>query len=317
MLDLDEKKEDTFDRDTLLKKVLQDGKMKKKDLLARNNMKWSAPDVFRKPGLRRIGENGMEFKYSVKSKNACDPSKYGYRGQFLVLKMYDHSKNNCETSSTDKNHEYQEIFCEKCSSNLENYTTAGYFSESEIDTEYTEPEPDKPFAYCPLHILVRCPNVLDSFKREGVSFEEFLKKRSSLPEQHFVRPVYRSHSPVNIPNLQNADLTKTDFSHANFTKTDLQECNFSQCVMLFANLQEAKMSGSTFCDTFINYSNLKKVVAERCEWTKTSLLNSRVDDARLGDVIPTVGGNCFDGTNISDAIRRKDTENCNEEGKYK
>jgi ribosomal protein S15P/S13E len=267
MLDLKEKKKDKFDRDTLLKKVLQDGNMKKKkDLLTSDNKmkKWSAPNVFRKPGLRRIifGKNGMKFKYSVKPKNTCDPSKYGYRGQFLEVKMYD-SKKKCETSCTDKTDENQEICCKDCSSNFENCNGSRYFSESNIDNEYTEPERDKPYAYYPLHILIQCPNVFHSFKQdlEKVSFQEFLKKKSALPEKHFVRPVYRSHSPGNIPDLEKADLTETDFSYANFTKSSLQKCNFSRCVMLFAELQEAKMSGSKFCETFINHSNLKKVVA--------------------------------------------------------
>ncbi len=71
MLDLE--KNDTFDRDTLLRKVLKDGHMKKKGLLTINeDVKWSAPDVFRKPGLRRMifGKNGAEFKYSVKPKKS-------------------------------------------------------------------------------------------------------------------------------------------------------------------------------------------------------------------------------------------------------
>jgi uncharacterized protein YjbI with pentapeptide repeats len=83
--------------------------------------------------------------------------------------------------------------------------------------------------------------------------------------------------------------------------------------MLFAELQEAKMSGSKFCETFINHSNLKKVVADSCEWTKTSLLNSLVNGAHLENVIATIGGNCLDGTNVCDAITTKKAEN-REEG---
>ena len=87
--------------------------------------------------------------------------------------------------------------------------------------------------------------------------------------------------------------------------------------MLFVELAEAKMSGSKFCDTLISHSNLKKVVADHCEWTQISLLYSRVDGARLECVIPSIGGNCLDGTNICDAITTKKTElNC-DEGRYK
>ena len=318
MLDLKEKKKDTFDRDTLLRKVLQDGNIKKKDLLtSNNNLKWSAPDVFRKPGLRRIvfGKNGIEFKYYVKPKSASDPSLYGYRGQFVELKMYD-GRNNCVTS-TDETPKDSEIICKECSCNLENYTSGRYFCESNIDTEYTEPERDKPSVYHPLHILVQCPKVLVSFKQEKVSLSSFLKNKSRLPEHHFVRPVYRSHSPGNVPDLQKADLSATDFSHANFTKANLMESNFTGCVMLFAELEEAKMSGSKFCDTFISHSNLKKVAAIQCEWTMTSLLNSRVEDAHLELVRPSIGGNYLDGTNIRDAITTKKTELNSNEGNYK
>ncbi len=309
MLDLKEKKKDTFDRDTLLRKVLKDGDMKKKDLLTRNkDVNWSSPDVFRKPGLRRMifGKNGAEFKYFVKPKNACDPSKYGYRGEFLELKVW------------DETHEDREIFCKECFSNYENRTSGRYFGESNIDSEYTEPE-YKLSAYRPLHILVQCSMVLSSFKQireEKLSLAKFLKNKSLLPENHCVRPVYRQHSPGNVPDLQKSDLTTSDFSHSNFTKSILEDCNFTKCVMLFVELAGAKMSRSKFCDTLISHSNLEKVVADQCEWTKTSLLHSRVDGARLEFVIPTIGGNCLDGTNICDAITAKKKElNCNE-GKY-
>ena len=94
MLDL--KNPDTFDRDTLLRKVLKDGNMKKKVLLRRNkDVTWSAPNVFRKPGLRRMifGKNGAEFEYFVKPEQKdCKPSKYSYRGQFLQKKEYGNRK---------------------------------------------------------------------------------------------------------------------------------------------------------------------------------------------------------------------------------
>jgi hypothetical protein len=77
------------------------------------------------------------------------------------------------------------------------------------------------------------------------------------------------------------------------------------------------MSGSKFCYTLISHSNLEKLKADHCEWSKTSLLYSNVKGAHLDFVKPSVGGNCLDGTNICDAITGNNRElNCNE-GKYK
>ena len=77
------------------------------------------------------------------------------------------------------------------------------------------------------------------------------------------------------------------------------------------------MSGSKFCDTLISHSNLEKLKADHCEWTKTSLLYSNVKGAYLNFVENSLCANCLDGTNISDAITGNNRElNCNE-GKYK
>ncbi len=328
MLDLKEKKKDTFDRDTLLRKVLKDGDMKKKGLLTRNeDVKWSAPAVFRKPGLRRmiLGKNGAEFKYSAKPNKACKTWKYGYRGQFLQKKEYvnriKEGENTPLISETPATHETHEDSCKNlcrdCSFHYENCTNGYYFGESDIDSEYTIPQ-GLPYEYRPLHVLIQCPEILGSFKQlqeEKPSLANFLKNKLSLPEHHRVYPVYRSHSPGKVPDLQKADLTQSDFSHSNFTDSCLEKCDFVKCVMLFAQLAGAKLSGSRFCDTLISHSNLENVVADHCEWTNTWILHSLANGARLEDVIPTIGGNCLDGTNTGDAITAKKTEfNCNEGG---
>ncbi len=324
MLDL--RKGDTFDRNSLLKKVLQDGKVEKRELTTKNGDKWSAPDVFRKPGLQRtiIITDRAEFIYNVQPKNACDTKTYGYRGQFLEMKKYGNQNKNdetvqvirfCTTPATVEGHTSKDPEPrEECSHIFENRSSGQYFGESAIDSKYTEPR-DELSAYHPIHILIQCPKVLHSFSQiqeEKPSLASFLKSKLGLPEDHLVHPVYRPHSPGKVPDLQKSDLTGSDFSHSNFTQSILEDCDFTKCVMLFVELAGAKMSRSKFYDTLISHSNLEKVVADQCEWTKTSLLHSRVDGARLESLIPTIGGNCLDGTNICDAITTKKTGlNCN------
>ena len=214
-----------------------------------------------------------------------------------------------------------ENLCKECSSNYNNCTSGEYFTESAIDSQYSDFR-DETHTYYPTHILVQCPKVLESFigsqLQEGkLSLAIFLRKRLGFPEHHLVQPVYRPHSPGKVPDLQNSDLTGSDFSHSDFTDSSLEECVFVNCVMLFAKLDGAKMSGSKFCDTLISHSNLEKVEADECEWTKTSVLYSRVDGASLGSVVPSVGDNCWRGTNVYDATTGKKRKlNCNE-SKYR
>ncbi len=327
----DLKKHDTFDRNTLIKKILQDGKMKEKPLLTRNGDKWSAPDVFRKPGLQRtiLGTVRAEFIYQVKPNGACDTRKYGYRGQFLELKKYGgineenekipemRNRKNPATDETSTREDPCEELCNECSFNYKNCTSGKYFSESDIDAQYTETR-EEHSPYHPIHILVQCSKFLETFignplQEEKPSLANYLKKKLSLPENHVVHPVYRQHCPGKVPDLQKSDLTGSDFSHSDFTNSSLKECHFSKCVMLFVNLEKAKMSGSRFCDTLISHSNLQDVEADHCEWTKTSLLCSIVDGAYLDSAGPSIGGNCLDGTNISVAITgEKRKLNCNE-----
>jgi hypothetical protein len=324
MLDL--QKGDTFDRNTLLKKVLQDGKIKKKKILTKTKgIEWSAPNVFRKPGLRRMifGKDGAEFKHFIKPNETDKTCKYGYRGQFLEAKKCVSQNGEGETAAkgeTPTNEETGEKVCKDCSSNYENCTSGQYFDgESQIDYDYKKPQ-NKLYSYNPLHILIQCPKVLVSFnqlQKEKPSLANFLKSKLRLPEDHVVRPVYRPHSPRKVSDLQNSDLTGSDFSHSDFTNSCLEECDFTKCVMFFVNLGGAKMSGSKFCDTLISHSNLEKLEADHCEWTKTSLLYSNVKGAYLNFVEPSIADNCLYGTNICDAITGNNRElNCNE-GKYK
>ena len=330
MLDL--KKGDKIDRNTLLMKVLQDGKVKKKDLLSSKGDKWSAPDVFRKPGLQRMTmtKKDAKFVYLVKPNDFCDTTKYGYRGQFLeykcsgendendILKVQRYPKIPAKKEDYAPDDPWKGL-CKECFCNDEICAGGQYFVESKIDSEYTESQ-NELLTYNPMHILVQCPRILASFlnnklQEEKLSFAGFLKNKFGLPKDHIVHPVYRQHSPGKIPDLQKSDLTGSDFSHSNFRSSCLKQCEFSKCTMLFADLTQAKISGSNFRDTYISHSNLEKVEADHCEWTKTSLLYSRVDGAHLDSVEPSIGGNILDGTNICDAITRRKIlgkSNCSE-----
>ena len=322
MLDL--KKEDTFDRNTLIRKVLQDGKIKKQKIHTRKGIEWSAPDVFRKPGLRKETwrKNGAQFKYFVKEsknkKDACDTITYGYRGQFLEMKNYDQQKEdeNVREEARERDGIFKECFC-NC--NDKAGTSPVFFIESNIDSEYAVTQ-DEAYRYDALHILIQCPEILVSFTSQQtakLSLAEFLKEKLRLPQNLRVHPVYRPHSPAKVSNLEKSDLTGSDFSHSDFSGACLKSCNFTKCVMLFAELDGANMCGSKFCETFIGHSKLRGVKADCCEWTNMSLLHSRVNGACLDSVVPSVCGNDFTGTNISDATTgQKPDINCNE-GKCK
>ena len=261
MLDL--KEGDEFGRNTLLTKVLQDGSAKERiNLFTKNGDKWKAPDVFRKPGLRKVivTNDGSEFTHHVKENDACDTQKYGYRGKFLEMKVY--------SSNTDENY----------------MDGRHHFVDSSIDSQYSSPRSEDA-AYRPVHVLVRCPKVLDDFSayqpQTGIlklSLANFLRKKfKCFSEKHVVCPVYRPRLPTDIPNLENSDLSDSDFSYSDFTNSSLKSCNFTNCVMFFANLRNVNMSGSTFNETLICYSDLVNVNARFCDWIKTSILCSCVD----------------------------------------
>ena len=313
MLNLNEN--DKFDRNNLLKKVLQDGKIGKRELLTTNGDKWIAPDVFRKPGLQRtvVEMHRAVFIYQVKPDHSCDPKNYGYRGQFLEMREYGNQNKENDgvkvpryrkapaTNQTRTCEGRCKELCKECSPNFESCTSGEYFVESDIDLKYTKPQKVL-LTYHPTHILVQCPEILQSFKQVQEykpSLAEFLKKKFMLPEDHLVHPVYRQHSPGKVPDLTKSDLSGSDFSHSNFTNSCLENCDFTKCVMLFAQLPGAKISGSKFCETLISHSNLVAVQADNCTWTKMSLLSSRVDGAHLDS---SIGENCWYGTNLGDAI---------------
>ncbi len=330
MLDLE--KNDTFDRDTLLRKVLKDGnknKIKYKGSLpTKKKVKWSAPDVFRKPGLRQMifGRHGTEFKYSVKPEHKdCNTSMYGYRGQFLQKKEYINRKEEGENepviSETPATHETHEDpcknLCQDCISNYETCTSGHYFGVSDIDSEYTETE-DYPYNYRPLHVPIQCPEILVSFKQcqeEKSSLANFLKNKLSLPEHHLVYPLYRPHSPGKVPDLLTSDLTRSDFSHSDFTGSCLEECNFTMCDILFANLTRAMMCRSKFCKTLISHCDLEKVDASSSIWIETSILYSRVDRMDIRNM-KNCGDITWKGTNHDKAIMEDNPTDFNE-SKYK
>ena len=323
MLDLN--KDDAFDRNTLIRKVLQDGKISEEKLRTRKGVKWSAPDVFRKPGLRRVvwEKDGAEFKYFVKSsedsknkKDACDTGRYGYRGQFLEVKKYPNEHDESVKKGTQERDDLCKNFCEEYFSNDEACTSHRYFVESDIDSQYKKLV-DELYRYDAMHILIQCPQILVSFSQPKTgpkpSLANFLKEKLGLPENHLVHPVYRPHSPAIVKDLRNLDFRGTDFSHSDFSGACLEKCDFTECVMLFAELPGAKMFHAKFCDTFISHSNLKAIEADHCIFVDLSLLFSRVDGARLD---PSIDGNCLDGTNVGDAIIEERNYINHNESKY-
>ena len=281
-------KGDIFDRNTLIRKVLRDGKLGKKTLHTRADMKLSAPNVFRKPGLRQIvvKKDGTIFKYSVKPHNGSKTWKYGFRGEFYELTIL--GKTLCKK------------LCDECCGNNEICTSGLYFIPSDIDSEYTEPAPPQQHQYLPIHVSIQCPKVLDSFKQsnETDSLVNFLKMKLRLPESLIIHPVYRPHSPMKVADLRNSNLERSDFSHSDFTDSSLQGCKFDKCVMLFTTFTRAKMSGSSFCDTLISHSRLNEVKLDHSKFLKTSILHSYADGLDIHE-IKNLGDLCWTGTDLS------------------
>ena len=310
MLDL--KKNEKFDRNTLLRKVLQDGSEKEKiNLTTKDGDKWKASDVFRKPGLRRVivSKNRSEFTHCVKQKrNACDTKNYGYRSQFLE------KKEHCDDGNRET---------------LYNKKSQYYFVDSAIDSHYNLARSEVA-PYLPIHILLRDPNVLDDFAANrpetgNPSLAIFVKKKiENLPKNHLIHPVYRPSVPGNIPDLQNSDLKGSDFSYSDFRNSSLINCNFTNCVILFANLRNANMSASKFNQTLISYSDLVDVDATRCKWIKTSILYSLVDDMDISGM-QNNGDISWGGTDTSSVKIEQTpisssttitTTTCNNQSKY-
>ncbi|XP_028407460.1 uncharacterized protein LOC114530072 [Dendronephthya gigantea] len=293
---LDFKGDEKFERDTLLRKVLQDGKLKNNEKFKiENDKEWSAFSLFRKPGLRR-GDHG---KFLFKVKKGCNAQKYGYRSEFLEMKS---GVDEIENRRVGKLKES----CSKCSD--EEFIQGIYFVGSSIDDEYStvcrENNPPEHSDYIPVHILVRCPKVLNSFAdnlKAVPSLSNFLKNMFSLPEDHILQPVFRRHSQARVSKLSGADLTGTDLSHAVFRGSSLKECIFNSCCMFFADLSQAKLSGSTFNSTSIVHSYLMESSLTCSAWIKTNVHYSRVEGADFSRTRPSIGGNSFKGTNVSEA----------------
>ena len=298
------KKNDTFDRNTLIKKILHDGKLGRKKLCTRDDINLFAPNVFRKPGLRKITfeRDSARVEYFVKSDNSSKTRKYGFRGEFLELVEY----------SDKKEGYFGGLFkycwgkmCKECACDSD---FGLHFVQSNFDSEYTKPAPLQQHQYLPIHVLIQCPKVLDNFKQsnEKKSLANFLKTKLGLPESSIVRPVYRSHSPSKVTDLQNSNLEGSDFSHSDFTDSSLEKCKFYKCVMLFATFTRAKMSGSSFCDTLISHSRLDEVKADHAEWGKMRILHSSADDLDIHGMA-NYGEVSWTGTDLSPDSYRGNT----------
>ena len=321
MLDLNN--DDKFNVNTLIRKVLKDGKAKSKDLLTRNNVKWSSPDVFRKCGLlvTNVETEHSQFVYKVKPGCERDTAKYGYRGEFLEWKEFGHENKHHERASEEKaakdkgKSHTREQLC-KCYSNNEDCTSDQCFGKSDIDSEYKDIQMEnRPFY--PTRILIKCPNVLNSFSQrqdKESSLANFLKNKLNLNGHEQVFPVYRPHSTEKVRCLCMCDLTGTDFSRSDFTDSCFQNCNFTDCVMLNTTLTKAKMCSSTFCRTFIFCSNLKGVDASFSKFGETNIFYSHLDMMNIHG-IHMFGNLSWHGSNLEKTKKFKDEEV--NEGKYK
>ena len=319
------KKDDTLDRNTLLKKVLLGGKAKKKwKLLTSNDDEWFAPDVFGKPGLRRmiVGTDNTECLYTayyVKPDGSCDTKTYGYRGQFLQMKVYDGKKEEATSERLAEFGEREKFGCEECSDCLRP-SSGKYFVESDIDSEYHDKR-EEAFIYRPLHLLVQCPKVLH-FVIENLSqnpsFADSVKTKIGFQDNNTLLLVYRQHVPGNVElncsqagQVPRASFTGLDFSHSDFTNSSFLGCDFTNCVMLFTKLTGANVSDSKFVETYISHSDLNGIKANGSTFIKTDILHSSVDGANLNS---NLGGNCLDGTKISNANIIEKTASSNMNG---
>ena len=310
MFDLQEG--DKFDRNTLLRKVLEGKKGKTKELVTRDGKKnWRIPDVFRKPGLRKATliktpENSkrIKFEYLKKCDGTCDVEVYGYRGPMLEMKSAK-SDGNCSgtvensegcTKSNGHCNTRAHCSCESTDNNTGNDGT--YFVASDIDQDFTATclEPSN---YQPFHCLVQCPNVLEHFASnldKERTLANYICQLYNRQVNQTIKPVYRPHSPRKVPILSKTDLRACDFSRVDFSNSHLEGCDLSKCTVLFGNFEGATLSRSKFSETYLSHCNLKCVKAQRCEWMKVKVLYSCLDGGDISKSVNTVGGNDLEGT---------------------
>ena len=309
MFDLQEG--DKFDQNTLLRKVLAGKKRKTKELVTRDGKKnWCVPDVFRKPGLRKATlittpENSkrIKFEYLKKPDDTCDVEVYGYRGEVLEMKSTKSDGNcsetveNSEGCTKSNGHCNTRAHC-SCESTDNTGIDGTYFVASDIDQDFTATclEPSN---YQPFHCLVQCPNVIEHFASnldKERTLRNYVCQLYTQQVNQTIKPVYRPHSPRNVPALSDADLRACDLSHADFSNSHLEKCDLSECTVLFGEFEGATLSNSKFIETYLSHCNLKRVKAQHCEWTKVKVLYSCLDGGDISDGVNTVGGNDWKGT---------------------
>ena len=302
MLDLNDR--DEFNVNTLIRKVLKDGKAKSKGLLTRNGVKWTSLSVFRKCGLLVTNVETEGFTYKVKPGCERDTIKYGYRGEFLEWEELNHlneqeKKTSEEKAVNDEDTSHTRGCCSK-----KDCTCYRYFSESDIDSEYKNIQlENRPFY--PTRILIKSPKVLNSFSQsKESSLANFLKNKLNLKGE--VHPVYRPQSTEKVLFLCNCAFTGLDFSFSDFTGSCLEKCTFIKCVMLKTTLTKAKMRCSKFCRTLIYCSDLVGADASSSDWDETNIWYSHVDDM---DVRDSYGSPSWLGSNVDKAIRGRNPNN--------
>ena len=289
---------DSFDSNTLLRKVLDQDSSKavvqkqeletKCDILS--NKKWRTPSVFWKPGLRKVvssfddGRREKIYKFDYLEKDGSKPQKYGFRGEFLLL--HD-SGGNGENGDPEPLH--------FISSNIE--------KTYNIITRQGNTRTD----YQPYHCLMRRTEDLKWFSKAiktQLSFARFAAEMYNYPATRCVKPVYRpvNQSPVDeFLDLSNANLSDSDFTAANFMGYNLQACNLDKSFSLFGNFQGAVLNKATFTQARLLHCNLDGVNARQCTWNEAEIHDCVVNDADFGDPEDTMAMGSWMGTDLSTA----------------
>ena len=282
---------ESFDSNTLLRRVLDcqgSKKVDKKKLETKyGNREWRTPDVFWKPGLRKIDDRFNDerreetYKFNYKKKpHGSEPQKYGFRGEFLLL----------DTKSSISGFDHDRV----------------HFIGSGVDKTYNTDcdETDMQIEYQPYHCLVLQKGDLKCFSKDintQPSFAHFTAKMHGCPAAH-VKPVYRPKSPVNeILDLTNANLSESDFTAANFMGYTLEECNLEKCVSLFGIFKGAVFNGAKFTQARLIHCNLDSVKASQCTWTQATIHDCQVEDADFSNHRVTVDSGSWEGTDLSKA----------------
>ena len=296
---------DPFDSNTLLRNVLNSkSDVKKQELQTKcdnpSNKKWYTPSVFSMPGLRKVfasfddGRREKIYKFNYLEKDGIKALKYGFRGEFLLLRD---SGPNGENGNDEK----------PCTTS-DHDVVSRHFIGSDVDKTYiTKYQGNTRTDYQPYHCLVQRTEDLKWFSKcikTQPSFVQFTADMYNYPAARRVKPVYRpvNQPPVNeFPDLSHAILSETDFTAANFRGYTLRACNLENCVSFFGNFAGAVLNEANFTQARLLHCNLDGVEARQCTWTQATIHDCQAKDADFSEHIVTVDTGSWEGTDLSKA----------------